>query len=79
MMPVGTFLEDVDLSWLNCFLVDGQLNDLDGCIILVLWYRDCYVMVIISIFLRSQTVGVFCLNTIIQKLNSNCVGKRDTI
>ena len=54
-----SFLEDVDLSWLNCFLVDGQLNVLEGCMILVLWLKDFYIVVIKFISLHSQTVGIF--------------------
>ena len=34
-------------------------------------------MVIIFISLHSQVVGIFCLNTGIQQLNSNCVRTRD--
>ena len=71
-------MEEVDLSWLNCFLVDGQLNDLEGCAILVLWLTDCHVVVILFISLHSQIEGIFYRNTAIQKLNSNCERKRDT-
>ena len=38
------FLEVVELSQLNCFLVDGHLN----ICVLVLWFKDFYVAVIIQ-------------------------------
>ena len=69
-------MEEVDLSWLNCFLVDGQLNNLEGSVIL--WLTDCHVVVIPFISLHSQIEGIFYRNTAIQKLNSNCERKRDT-
>ena len=72
-------LAHVDLSWLNCFLVDGQLNVFEGCMILVLWLKDCYFMVTVFISLHNQTVEIFRLNSTIQKLNSSCVGRGDTI
>ena len=40
-----TFLQVVDLHYLNCFLVNGLLNILEGCI-LVLWLKGFYAVVI---------------------------------
>ena len=74
----SSLLEGVDLGWLG-FLADGQENVLDGDMILIIWFTDCYVVVIIFISSHSQTVELFCLNATIQKVNSNCVGKRDTM
>ena len=71
-------MEEVDLSWLNCLLVDRQLNDLESCVILVLWLTNCHVVVILFISLHSQIEEIFYRNTAIQKLNSNCERKRDT-
>ena len=59
--------------------VSWQENVLDGDMILIIWFTDCYVVVIIFISSHSQTVELFCLNATIQKVNSNCVGKRDTM
>ena len=50
-----------------------------GFMILVLWFKDCYFMVTIFISLHNQNVEIFRLNSTIQKLNSSCVGRRDTI
>ena len=53
-----------DLRYLNCFLVDGQLNILEGCIV-VLWSKGFYVEIIILISFHSQALNNFFLNTAI--------------
>ena len=60
-----TFLEVVDLSWLNCFLVDCHLNFLEGCI-LELWPEDFYVVVIIQYLFRWNVLHEHC-NTVIKQ------------
>ena len=48
----------------------------ESCI-LVLWFEDFFVVVIIFIYLHRQTVEIFCLNIAILKLNRNYVRRSD--
>ena len=68
---VITFLEVIDLSKLNCFLVYGHLNNLEGCT-LVLWLKYFFAVVIIQFLFSvySRTVAIFLpenFNTIIKQ------------
>ena len=64
---VDTFWEDAHLRDLNDFLVvifiDGQLNILEGSILLVLWFKDFYVIISIFICFWSQIIRICCLYT----------------
>ena len=65
---VGTVWEDAHLSDLNGFLLvifaDDQLSILEWCMLLVLWFKDFYVVVIIiSIYFCSHTIQICCLYT----------------